>query len=125
MKLTKNFNSEEFDCRDGSTMPESVLKNIKLVAEQLQILRDNVGVPITINSGYRSPTYNKKVGGATKSQHLLGKACDITIKDMRAIDVYKLVINLINDGKLVIGGVGMYKNFTHLDIRKKRARWAG
>ena len=125
MKLTKNFSKSEFDCRDGSEMPEKVLANIKLVAEQLQILRDYVGVPITVNSGYRSPTYNAKVGGATKSQHLLGKACDITIKDMRAIDVYKLVIKLINDGKLTIGGVGMYSSFTHLDIRKKRARWAG
>ena len=79
MKLTKNFNSEEFNCRDGSTMPESVLKNIKLVAEQLQILRDNVGVPITVNSGYRSPTLNEAIKGSSKSQHCAGEAVDVEV----------------------------------------------
>ena len=125
MKLTNNFSKAEFDCRDGSEMPDSVLDNVKLIAEQLQILRDFVGVPITVNSGYRSPTYNTKIKGAKRSQHLLGKAADITIEGMRAIDVYKLVTKLINDGKLQIGGLGMYSSFTHLDIRTKRARWAG
>jgi len=125
MKLTNNFSKAEFDCRDGSEMPDSVLDNVKLIAEQLQILRDFVGVPITVNSGYRSPTYNTKIKGAKRSQHLLGKAADITIEGMRAIDVYKLVTKLINDGKLQIGGLGMYSSFTHLDVRTKRARWAG
>ena len=36
MKLTENFNREEFDCKDGSKMPDSVLVNVKELAKNLQ-----------------------------------------------------------------------------------------
>lgn len=54
MQLTKNFNKIEFDSKDGANMPKSVLENIKIVAHNLQVLRDHIKKPIHINSGYRS-----------------------------------------------------------------------
>ncbi|MDO5106587.1 D-Ala-D-Ala carboxypeptidase family metallohydrolase [Capnocytophaga sp.] len=123
MQLTKNFTKKEFECRDGSVMPLQVLENVKIVAEQLQILRDFVGKSIVINSGYRSPSYNKRVGGAPKSQHLLGKAADITIVGLSPKKVAQIIENLIKEGKMKQGGIGIYKGFTHYDIRGVKARW--
>lgn len=51
---------------------------VKLVENILDPLRELYGKPIHINSGYRSPLVNKKVGGAATSQHVQGQAVDIT-----------------------------------------------
>ena len=51
---------------------------IDLVNNVLDPLREAIGAPITVNSGYRSPILNMKVGGASTSQHTKGEAADIT-----------------------------------------------
>ena len=125
MKLSKNFSLSEFDCNDGSVTPKEVIVNLQLLAEQLQVLRDFVGKPITINSGYRSPAYNKKIGGASRSQHLLGTAADIRIDGISPREVHGIVSELIKDGRMKEGGLGKYSSFTHYDIRGNKARWNG
>ncbi len=60
-------------------------KPTEAVKEQLQLLIDNVldpmreeyGKPVRVTSGYRSPEYNKRIGGATNSQHTKGQAADL------------------------------------------------
>ena len=123
MKLTKDFNRSEFDCNDGSEMPKEVLLNIQKLANQLQALRDSLGVSITVNSAYRSPSYNKKIGGVSNSQHVLGKAADITAKGYTPAQVYARIEQLIKSGDMLQGGLGSYSSFTHYDTRKTRARW--
>lgn len=123
MKLTRDFNRSEFDCNDGSEMPKEVLLNIQKLANQLQALRDSLGVSITVNSAYRSPSYNKKIGGVSNSQHVLGKAADITAKGYTPAQVNARIEQLINSGDMLQGGLGSYSTFTHYDIRKTRARW--
>ncbi len=123
MQLTDNFNQKEFDSKDGSTMPNEVLRNIELLSEQLQIIRDYTGKSITINSGYRSPEHNKSIGGVSNSQHVFGKAADIVIKGMSPADTYALIEYLNDKGVIKIGGLGHYNTFTHVDIRKNKARW--
>ena len=123
MKLTKDFNRSEFDCNDGSLMPKEVLLNIQKLANQLQVLRDCLGVPITVNSGYRSTSYNKKIGGTLNSQHILGKAADITAKGYTPAQVNARIEQLINSGDMLQGGLGSYNKFSHYDIRKTRVRW--
>ncbi len=123
MQLTDNFNQKEFDSKDGSTMPDEVLRNIELLSEQLQIIRDYTGKSITINSGYRSPEHNKSIGGVSNSQHVKGKAADIVIDGMKPADTYALIEYLNDKGVIKIGGLGHYNTFTHVDIRKNKARW--
>ena len=123
MKLTKNFSKHEFDCKDGSEMPSEVLENVKELAENLQIIRDLVCQPISINSAYRNPIYNKQIGGASRSLHLVGKASDITIQGMTPKEVHTLLSELMEDGTISQGGLGLYNTFVHYDIRKTRARW--
>ena len=124
MQLTKDFNKKEFDCKDGSEMPINVLQNIKKLAENLQVLRDFIGKKITINSGYRSQKYNATIKNASpKSQHILGNAADIVVQGMTPKKVAQFIENLIKEGKMKQGGVGIYDTFTHYDIRGARARW--
>ncbi len=125
MKLTKNFSLNEFDCRDGSVMPPDVFSNVVKLAKELQVLRDFIGKSITINSGYRSPDYNRSIGGASRSQHLLGKAADIRVDGISPRELRGIIEELIKDGRLKFGGIGAYTNFTHVDIRDKKARWNG
>ena len=99
-KLTTNFSLEEFKCKDGSDIPNDVLPNIIELAKNLQVLRDYLGKSITINSGYRSPKYNAKIGGVKNSQHVKGKASDIVVKGMTPKEVALVIEGLIEKGKM-------------------------
>lgn len=124
MRLTKNFSLSEFDCKDGSEMPSELLPNVLELAENLQVLRDFVGVPIKINSAYRSLEHNSKISGASNSsQHLFAKAADIVIESKSPEQVANIIKVLISEGKMKQGGIGVYNTFTHYDIRGHKARW--
>ena len=126
MKLTDNFSKSEFNCKCGCEMPNDVLDNIKLLAVQLQTIREYVGQPIKINSAYRCKLHNSIIGGVKTSQHILGKASDITINTFTPDEVVDVIENLlVNEmlGSFYIGGLGRYNTFTHLDIRDYKARW--
>jgi uncharacterized protein YcbK (DUF882 family) len=123
MKLTKNFNLSEFDCKCGCEMPLEVYENVIKLSGQLQTLRDYINRPIKINSAYRCPKHNLKIGGSKQSQHLLGKAADIKIQSLKPIEVFAIIEDLIDLGVILQGGLGHYNTFTHYDIRKTRARW--
>jgi uncharacterized protein YcbK (DUF882 family) len=123
--MTKNFKLKEFECKGGCDMPLEVYENIIKLASQLQFLRDYTGRPITINSAYRCPEHNAKVGGSKTSQHLLGKAADITIQSLKPAEVFVLIEELIDMGHMLQGGLGLYDTFVHYDIRKTKARWNG
>lgn len=60
-----------------NTPPNAVIDKLIVVAEGLERIRAVVGVPIAVQSGYRSPRVNAGVGGAATSQHLKGEAADI------------------------------------------------
>jgi len=124
-KLTNNFNLSEFRCRDGSDVPQELMGNVEFLAENLQVLREHLGKPIRVISGYRSPKYNRKIGGAKKSQHMTAKAADIKVTGMHPDEVRKEILALIKDGRMAKGGVGRYTTFTHYDTRGWNARWSG
>ena len=123
MKLTPNFNLNEFQSRDGSPMPENVKQNVIELAKALQVIRDHLGQPITITSGYRSPAHNKKVGGAPKSTHVSGKGADFRVRDITPADLAAEIEKLIEGGRIPQGGLKAYRTWVHYDIRGKRARW--
>ena len=97
MKLEKNFSLHEFRCKDGTDVPEEFMCHVQQLCMNLQVLRDHIGKPITIISGYRSPEYNKKIKGAKRSQHLLAKAADIVVPGMTSLEVRDIIIQLIKE----------------------------
>ena len=117
VKLSENFKVKEFACKDGSDV---IFVSPELV-EILQKVRNHFGKAVTINSGYRTPTYNKKIGGATYSQHTYGTACDIKISGIKPKAVAQYVETLMPNS----GGIGIYSNFTHIDVREVKSRWNG
>jgi uncharacterized protein YcbK (DUF882 family) len=112
-KLSNNFKVREFACKDGS---DKVLIDTDLV-NLLQKIRDYFNKPVKINSGYRTETHNKKVGGATNSYHLKGQASDIHIEGINPVLV------ALYAERLNAGGIGVYPNFIHVDTRKNKTRW--
>lgn len=121
--MTENFSKQEFDSKDGATMPDDVFQNVQKLANQLQILRNRLKRPIYINSGYRSESHNKAVGGIPNSQHVLGKGADIRVKGLTPIEVKIAIEALIDQGEMLQGGLKAYRTFVHYDIRKTKARW--
>lgn len=115
--LSANFKVKEFACNDGSDV---VFVSPALV-DVLQNIRNHFGKSVIINSGYRTVTYNKKVGGATYSQHLYGTAADIRISGVSPKQIAQYAETLLPN----TGGIGIYKNFVHVDVRKNRSRWNG
>ena len=123
MRITENFSLSEFDCKDGSELPTALLPNVLDLAENLQVLRDYLGVAVSINSAYRSLEHNRKIKGSTKSQHLLAKAADIVVESKTPDEVANIIKYLISEGEMMQGGLKAYDTFTHYDIRGYKARW--
>ena len=116
-QLSAHFRVREFACRDGS---DAVLVAPRLVMV-LESIRTHFGVPVTISSGYRTPQYNAKVNGVAHSQHCYGMAADISVKGQTPAAVAAFARQLMPDW----GGVGVYKSFTHIDVREAKAGWTG
>jgi len=85
IQFTKNFSLQEllltvnrqFDEEQYNPPPE-IIENLRaLCVNILQPLRDLLGTPVNINSGYRCPSLNKSIKGAKNSQHMTGQAADI------------------------------------------------
>ena len=107
-QLSENFKVKEFKCNDGS---DTILIDVDFVRTKLQDIRSHFGAPVTINSAYRTPTYNAKVGGAKSSYHLKGQAFDIVVKGHTPQEVARYC-------KLIgIKGVIQYNTFVHVDSR--------
>jgi zinc D-Ala-D-Ala carboxypeptidase len=87
MNLTKNFTLEEMiksetALRHGmdNTPGENEIGNLKVLCEKvLQPVRDHFGKGVKVNSGFRHPDVNAKVGGSRTSDHTRGQASDIEI----------------------------------------------
>lgn len=106
-KITANFSVKEFACKDGT---DKILIDTAFVKE-LQKIRDYFKAPVTINSGYRTATYNKKVGGATNSYHVKGQAFDIVVKGKTPAEVAAYAYSI------GIHGIIQYNTFVHVDNR--------
>jgi len=122
-QLTPNFHEREFACKDalrGKTNPPfcngSVGKGISQeLVNGLQQVRDKVGKPILVTSGYRCPAYNASLSGAaSQSKHMKGTAADIRVDGMTSEQLMKVVeeLNLFT-------GRGLYpgQGFVHVDVR--------
>jgi uncharacterized protein YcbK (DUF882 family) len=109
-RLSRSFKLGEFKSKDNSNL---VIIHPALILG-LQAIRDVVGKPIRINSGYRSPAHNKAINGSSGSLHVLGMAADIVVEGVTPIHIASIARDL------GFGGVKAYPTFTHVDVGKIR-----
>lgn len=117
--LSPHFRATEFACNHCHQLPANGM-HPKLI-EVLEQVREHFHKPVVINSGYRCPTHNHNVGGATRSQHLRGTAADIRVRGVAPSEVYEFLSNLRGS----LGGLGSYRTFTHIDVGPDGRRWRG
>ena len=121
-KLSTNFKVSEFLCHGSGCCTDGKVDE-KLV-QILQQIRDHFGKPVHISSAYRCETWNKAVGGVSRSYHCYGQAADIKVEDTAPAEVAKYVESL---GVL---GIGLYETdadgyFVHIDTRTSKSFWYG
>ncbi|HHU77166.1 MAG TPA: DUF882 domain-containing protein [Firmicutes bacterium] len=115
IRISPNFLLREFECKDGT---HQVRIDSRLL-QKLQALRDKVGRPVVILSGYRNPAHNKAVGGSPGSQHLLGRAADIVVSGYSVQKLAEI------SREIGFTGIGIYNSFVHVDVRGKAVTWKG
>ena len=114
----KWFKEKEFACKCCGQLPLSTSsgqaprENVKaLVCEVLDPVRERLGMPIVVNSGYRCEKHNKDVGGVRNSQHLRGEAADIHCQDNE-----RLKQLIIENGKF--DQLITYPTFLHVSYKR-------
>jgi len=108
----------------NSLPPRHLWASILSTLEVADKAREALGSPIVITSSYRSPEYNKAVGGASKSQHMQHTALDLVPREASPQKLFDILWKMRVDG-FFRGGLGLYNasGFVHVDTRGKNATW--
>ena len=116
--VTEHFKVREFQCSDGSR-PVFISQTL---ADLLEAIRQRIGRPLRIRSGYRTVSYNATVPGSSKtSKHCMGLAADIKADGIKPRQLYNIACELLGDH----GGAGLYRWGVHVDVRAEKSRWNG
>jgi len=116
--MSKHFSRKEAECRCGKCGVDTMDYDLVLVLEDL---REHFDSPVTITSWNRCDVHNKSIGGSDNSQHTLGKAADVVVKDVKVSEVHTYLIGKYQDRY----GIGLYTldGFVHVDVRDGKGRW--
>jgi len=119
-RLSEHFTAHELSCPCCGLLVACP----RLVAALEELREKCGGQPITVLSGTRCPEWNRTVGGASKSQHLSGRAADIVVQGLHPVEVAAKAEQVTAFSH---GGIGVYPNrgFVHVDVRMGVARWDG
>lgn len=117
MYQAKYFSDDEFRCPCCGGLPDGGMDENLL--EVLDKIREAVGAPVYVTSGYRCRSHNEDVGGVADSQHIHGRAADIYADG----DVTPLQLAALAE-KAGADGIGLYDDFCHIDVRGSYARWS-
>lgn len=107
--------------------PEDLWPNLVPLARFLDEFRERMGQPVRIHSCYRSPAYNRSIGGSAKrSQHMAFRAADVSVGGASPGspgDWAAALRELRAAHPEFEGGIGLYDSFVHVDTRGVRANW--
>jgi uncharacterized protein YcbK (DUF882 family) len=127
--VSPHFSRHEFDLPDakaqkrgldaGAVYPaEWIDSRLKPLCAALEVIRAEFGgKPVRVISGYRPLPYNRALGSKDDSQHVQGRAADFQIAGVCPGAIYRRVLELHQLGRIEIGGIGVYDDFNHIDVR--------
>ncbi len=150
-QISPHFYLEEFSCNDGTPYPVDQLDEdhpgqdwgearLGLLVDTLEVIREALGKPLRVLSGYRTLAYDTRLwersqaqgGGANDkappaaSQHPKGRAADICTGSLTAAQLRDLIGALYRAGRLPhLGGLGVYPSFVHVDVRPRKGSTGG
>jgi uncharacterized protein YcbK (DUF882 family) len=107
----------------NATPPVDRWHRILPTVRVLEMVRQQFG-PTTINSAYRSTTYNLAIGGVGDSRHAQNDAIDFSCRN-GSPGQWGQFVRELRDAKVFVGGVGQYETFVHIDTRGTIATWTG
>jgi flagellar protein FlgJ len=122
IQLATNFVVREL-CASGAHVFDLARISCRLV-RNLQKVRDRVGQPVQVTSGYRSYKYNVELYESCgqkpiNSQHSSGRAADIATAGMTGLEIAKLALDVCGPNI----AVGVANTYAHVDVRGEWARW--
>lgn len=101
-----------------NTPPEESRQNLCVLVDNiLDPLRDLIGCPILVSSGYRCHLLNKAVGGSKNSQHMYGQAADILVPGLPSKYLYKMIMEHFEYDQCIL-----YKDFVHVSYKESGNR---
>lgn len=112
--IPRYFKWSEFDSPDAPGSGQKKM-NREFVAV-LDAIREEVGFPLVINSGYRTPEHNAAEGGVEDSAHIYGLAADIRATDAQKRAIAKAAI------ARGIDRIGWGATFIHIDMDRTKPR---
>lgn len=122
-RLSDRFTTREFECQCANASCQVQRLNVKII-HKLQIIREALGAPIKVTSGYRCKAHQKALESTpgietvSVSQHVLGNAADISVDK----SLFTKLLMLAESNFLA---VGIGKSFLHVDLRgPKVRRWS-
>ena len=131
-KLSEHFTLGEMTVSNHKEVynipSHEAIANMKRLCGWLEALRERAGTPIIINSGYRSPQLNKKIGGVANSNHTTGCASDIRVKDEeQLIRFANIILDYAKESHQEFDELLIEKNrygaiWLHLAVRPKENR---
>jgi len=130
-RLSDHFIVEEFDCHDGTKVPSAYYDALEYLCRTfLEPLRKSYG-SVTINSGYRTRSYNASIGGASGSFHIYtdhdddDPAADVSCASGSASQWHAKLDSIRQAERNGNGGLGRYSTFVHVDLRDYPSDWTG
>lgn len=112
----------ELACKDGTPYPNEYILDGRIykLAHTFENIRRLCGNrSLVIHSAYRTPEWNKHVRGAPSSQHIQGRALDISSRSISSYFLYNIIQR--NADALGVRGIGLYPTFIHVDIRESKS----
>jgi N-acetylmuramoyl-L-alanine amidase len=105
--------------------PRSRWNNIANTAKMLDEIRERIGHPVKILSGYRNDAYNNCIKGEPGSLHTRYNAIDWTSSGRTVNEWHEIAQQVRSENPVFMGGIGRYdsKNFVHIDTRGTQSDW--
>lgn len=129
MGPSANLSWDELACHDGTPYPVEWRSDRAVeLASAFERIRELCGFPLLVNSGYRTPMYNRSIGGAKNSQHVEGRALDLRPAVVGGRPALQRIRDAAETARRegLIRGIGVYANFIHIDTRPgTAATWRG